>query len=279
MIQDIYPHHLINSYNPEAKPSPDSPIVFHSNGKLLLKLDEENARLAYPVLKDFKNPLSLVYLFTIDEEDFFYSKELPPADAIPDGFDFYDMKHLRNFYLSPKRYVFGAFTALQLAEWYEGTVYCGRCGSRNNHSNTERAMVCPSCGRIIYPRINPAVIVGVTNGDKLLLTKYKTGFAHNALVAGFTEIGETMEETVSREVMEETGLKVKNIRYYKSQPWGIASDILMGFYCDVDGDDTIKMDESELKYAQWVDRADIELQPLDYSLTNEMMTKFKNREQ
>ena len=94
-------------------------------------------------------------------------------------------------------------------------------------------------------------------------TKYKTGFAHNALVAGFTEIGETMEETVKREVMEETGLKVKNIRYYKSQPWGIASDILLGYYCDVDGDDTITMDESELKYAEWVKREDIVLQPMD----------------
>ena len=75
--------------------------------------------------------------------------------------------------------------------------------------------------------------------------------------------------------MEETGLKVKNIRYYKSQPWGIASDILMGFYCDVDGDDEIKMDESELKYAQWVPREEIVLQPLEYSLTNEMMKMFK----
>jgi NAD+ diphosphatase len=75
--------------------------------------------------------------------------------------------------------------------------------------------------------------------------------------------------------MEEAGLRVKNIRYYKSQPWGIASDILLGYYCDVDGDDTITMDESELKYAEWVSREDITLQPLDYSLTNEMMTKFK----
>ena len=119
------------------------------------------------------------------------------------------------------------------------------------------------------------MIIGVTNGDKIVLTKYRTGFASNALVAGFTEIGETLEETVAREVMEEVGLKVKNIRYYKSQPWGIAADILMGFYCDVDGDDTIRMDESELKYAEWVKREDIILQHTDYSLTNEMMRMFQ----
>lgn len=75
--------------------------------------------------------------------------------------------------------------------------------------------------------------------------------------------------------MEEVGLKVKNIRYYKSQPWGMASDILMGYFCEVDGDDDIFMDESELKYAEWVYREDIVLQPSDYSLTNEMMKIFK----
>ena len=116
-----------------------------------------------------------------------------------------------------------------------------------------------------------------TNKDgKLLITRYRTGFAHNALVAGFTEIGETLEDTVAREVMEETGVKVKNIRYYKSQPWGMAQDVLVGFFCEADGDGTIQMDEGELKYAEWVKPEDIELQPDNLSLTNEMMTVFKN---
>ena len=75
--------------------------------------------------------------------------------------------------------------------------------------------------------------------------------------------------------MEEAGLRVKNIRYYASQPWGIANDLLMGFFCELDGDGTIHMDENELKYAQWVSREEIELQPDDFSLTNEMMTRFK----
>lgn len=111
------------------------------------------------------------------------------------------------------------------------------------------------------------MIVGVINGSRILITKYKSGFRHNALVAGFTEIGETDEETVRREVMEETGLRVKNIQYYKSQPWGIASDILMGFYCDADGSTEIHRDDRELGYAEWVERKDIILQPTDHSLT------------
>ena len=136
-------------------------------------------------------------------------------------------------------------------------------------------MSCPACGYVAYPRIMPAVIVGVKNGDQLLLTRYRTGFAYNAFIAGFTEIGETVEETVMREVMEETGIRVKNIRYYKSQPWGTANDLLLGFYCEVDGNDTITMDCQELKYAKWVQREEIVLQPGDFSLTNEMMRRFK----
>ena len=124
-------------------------------------------------------------------------------------------------------------------------------------------------------RIGTAVIVGVINGDKLLLTKYRTGFKYNALIAGFTEIGETVEETVKREVMEEAGIKVNNIRYYKSQPWGSANDILLGFFCDVKGNDEISMDTNELKYADWVQRDEIILQPGEFSLTNEMMKLFK----
>ncbi|MEE3393561.1 MAG: NUDIX domain-containing protein [Lachnospiraceae bacterium] len=101
-------------------------------------------------------------------------------------------------------------------------------------------------------------------------------FKEYALIAGFTEIGETFEQTVAREVFEESGLRVKNIRYYKSQPWGVADDILAGFLCDVDGSDTINMDKNELRIAKWVTRDEIELQSNDFSLTNEIMTMFKN---
>ena len=85
-----------------------------------------------------------------------------------------------------------------------------------------------------------------------------------------------MEQTVEREVMEETGVRVKNIRYYKSQPWGMAQDMLLGYFCEADGDGEIHMDENELKFAEWVKREDIVLQPNNFSLTNEMMSVFKN---
>ena len=99
-----------------------------------------------------------------------------------------------------------------------------------------------------------------------------------ALLAGFTEIGETIEETVQREVMEEVGLKVKNIRYYKSQPWSFSDTILMGFYCDLDGEEEITLDREELALAEWFRRDEIPVEPSRDSLTNEMIIKFKNSE-
>ena len=95
-----------------------------------------------------------------------------------------------------------------------------------------------------------------------------------ALIAGFTEIGETLEQTVQREVMEEVGLKVRNIRYYKSQPWGIDGNILMGFFCDLDGDDTVRLDEEELASAEWFERAALPAEDDGISLTREMIRVF-----
>ena len=129
---------------------------------------------------------------------------------------------------------------------------------------------------MIFPKISPAVIVAVTNGDKLLLSTYAgRAYTRYALLAGYTEIGETIEQTVHREVMEEVGLKVKNLRYYKSQPWGVDGNVLMGFYCDVDGDSTIHIDENELSMADWYDRDALPAKDDGISLTREMIRIFE----
>lgn len=275
MIQDIHPLKLDNSFS-DRKPSGDSYAICIKENRILCNcIDIDNVSCVDLVRwEGVDNPSNAVYLFSIGEAEFFMPSEM---ELKVNHFKWFSLRELREKACLPKWKLFAAFTGYHLCKWYQTNRYCGVCGHRTIRDTTERAMVCPNCGNRIYPRINPAVIIGVINGNKLLLTKYKTGYAHNALVAGFTEIGETLEETVRREVMEEVGLRVKNIRYYKSQPWGIACDILMGFYCEVDGSDRIKRDGRELKYADWVEREDIELQPTDDSLTNEMMKAFKCR--
>lgn len=278
MIQDIHPHIFQNQYRPDAQPKEEDHVVIYQNGSFLLDVESKHKTIAFPDVTELDDVYreNLVYLFSIDNEAFYLLRGLAKIDS--ERYDFFSMRELRSREFTPKRYIFAIFTAYHLVEWYNANIYCSHCGTKMQYDTLERSMFCPDCEKKVYPRINPAVIIGITNGDKLLLTKYRAGYANYALVAGFTEIGETLEETVAREVMEEVGLKVKNIRYYKSQPWGIAADLLAGFFCDVDGNDEIRLDETELKYAEWVKRKDIVLQPLPYSLTNEMMQVFQNGE-
>ena len=125
--------------------------------------------------------------------------------------------------------------------------------------------------------IAPAVIVAVTNGDQLLVSRYAgREFKGMALIAGFCEIGETAEDTVRREVMEEAGLKVKNLRYFGSQPWGYASNLLLGYFCEVYGSDEIHFDREELQEAFWIRREALE--PVTenlLSLTGTMIETFR----
>lgn len=268
MIQDIFPSRLDNSFKNLSPVDEDLLIIFNSEGRICL--GKSGTDILFPKCSEIK-AAGFVYLFSLDEKRFFLSLDEDTFEK--EGFLFYSIREVRDHFSGKE--VYAVFTAYHLWKWYSDNVFCGKCGDRLELDDKERALRCPKCGNIIYPRINPAVIVGVIKGDSILITRYRAGYSHNALVAGFTEIGETFEETVAREVMEETGVKVKNIRYYKSQPWGMAQDILVGYYCDAEPDSEIRMDESELKYAEWVKREDIVLQPNNLSLTNEMMRRFK----
>ena len=268
MIQDIAPYQFNNEYTPGACTAHDRIISFDEEGKLLARVGEDG--IEYADASKAGCPDDAVYLFSISGHGYYMAnirrEDLP-------GSDYYTVRQLRD--RTGGYELFAGFTAYHLWQWYSSNRYCGRCGSATVPDDTERALVCRKCGNVIYPRINPAVIVGVINNDSMLITRYRSGYSHNALIAGFTEIGETLEETVAREVREEAGLMVRNIRYYKSQPWGMAMDILAGFFCDVDGDTDIRMDDGELRYAAWTRREDIVLQPDGLSLTNEMMRMFK----
>ena len=279
MIQDIFPAKFYNHYEEQKPCASDSAFLF-SEGKVLARYNQCAQSLNFPTCGDFSaQPLTATYLFAIDNQKYFLILEKAELPAGLSDFSFYTLRQLRDLPLAPeaKTSLFAAFSAYHLWKWYDDNKFCGHCGKPLVHDTVERALCCSDCKSKIYPRINPAVIIGILNQkkDKILITKYRTGYAHSALVAGFTEFGETLEQTVEREVMEEVGLNVKNIRYYKSQPWALAQDLLAGFFCEVDGDETIRMDESELKYAEWVSREEVELQPNNYSLTNEMMKLFK----
>lgn len=270
MIQDISPYRFSNHYE-DYTPEEDSRVMFIQGGKVLA--ESKGTASDFPAFCDAAGFVKkYIYLFSIDETKFFLAEEY---ENIPDtGYEFYS---LRDFYKFDKKYMaFAAVTAFQLSNWYAGSKFCGRCGKPLVHSGKERMLACPECGNTVYPKISPAVIVAVTDGDRILMTKYANReYKRYALIAGFTEVGETLEETVQREVMEEVGVRVRNIQYYKCQPWSFSDSLLVGFFCELDGSDRIRMDEEELSAAEWVHRDDIEVSFDGISLTNEMIMKFK----
>lgn len=231
------------------------------------------------------------YLFSIDEIPYFMvrSAEGDPALKLAeeenqetfqeDGsgkFSFQGPAYFR--IMQPEYQAFAAITAVQLFRWKESRKFCGCCGSRTEDSRTERALVCTKCGHTEYPKICPAVIVAVMDGDRLLMSRYKgRAYRGYALIAGFVEIGETFEETVRREVMEEVGLKVKNIRYYKSQPWAFTDTEMIGFFAELDGDDAIRLQEDELSEAGWYHRDEIPEDVSSISVGSEMKMAFKHQ--
>ncbi|MBQ9156485.1 MAG: NAD(+) diphosphatase [Eubacterium sp.] len=277
MIQDIMPRIYHNEYLPREAEAEDTDFVGRE-GNVLSGEDEEGA-VAFPSAarlfagQPAQEEGKLQYLFCIDEKAYYLYVGQTEV-SIP-GFTFHPLRLIRR--ARPKDECFAAMTAWHLYVWYRDNRFCGRCGHPVIHDSKERMVSCPACGNRIYPKICPAVIVGVTDKNRIMMTRYAgREYKGNALIAGFCEIGETVEDTVRREVMEEVGLHVKNIRYYKSQPWGFSGDLLMGFFCQVDGSRSVHMDEQELAQACWVDRSEIGEEPADLSLTADMMMHFKH---
>ena len=270
MVQNILPHIYHNEFALRNAEPEDTLFVFRE-GSILLRVEEN--QLILPTAADLHvAPEECRSLFSVDDQ--WYSMWKDHTMEPPEGYDYYSVRQYREF--RPMEKLFPCAIAGSLNRWYRDNRYCGRCGGVLEDSKTERALVCPHCGCVRYPKICPAVIVAVRDGDRLLLTKYAGRYIKNyALIAGFNEIGESIEETVHREVLEEVGVHVKNLHFYKSQPWVFTDTLLMGFFCDLDGTDKITLQESELSVGTWVRREDLPEDTAHLSLTAEMIEQFR----
>ena len=274
MLQDLVFGRLENEFRNIAAKAEDTILCFH-DGQVLLRREADDA-LTLPTLSQmaaWQTPAAPRYIFRMQGQNYFLWTD--PAPVSPDGgFTYEPARSLRQ--LQGKEICFAIMTGWHLYNWYRTNRFCGCCAAPTEHDSKERMLRCPNCGNMIFPRISPAVIVAVTNGDRILLSKYAgRAYTRYALLAGYAEIGETIEQTVHREVMEEVGLKVKNLHYYKSQPWGVDGNVLMGFFCDVDGNDTIHIDETELSMADWYPRDALPARDDGISLTREMIRIFE----
>ena len=282
MLQDLSFGRLYNEYKDVSPRDADIVICVQGSNVLLKRNDDDSLELPrYAVVRHWAQGEDwrswkedkFHYVFCLQDHNYFLWMGNAGACNDP-AYHYESARQLRQ--LQSKDVCFAALTAWHLYVWYSSNQFCGRCAAPTIHDDKERMLRCPVCGNMIFPRISPAVIVAVTDGDRLLLSKYAgRAYTRYALLAGYTEIGETLEQTVQREVMEEVGLRVKNIRYYKSQPWGVDGNVLMGFYCDLDGDDKVHLDRQELAMAQWFPRDDLPAKDDGISLTREMIRIFE----
>ena len=272
MIQEIAPHVYQNAFC-ERRPEP-ADLVCVFEGRKTLLTDQG----AFPTVEELRAlgeaEENFVYLFSIDETAFFLLWQV--SGAVRQALVPTPVTAFRT--MEPFHMRLAGATALHLSAWYRVNRFCGCCGSPNRRDGAERAMRCPECGNIVYPRINPAVVAALRHNGKLLLTHYadRVMLVRYALVAGFTEIGETLEDTVRREVMEEVGLPVKNVRYHASQPWGFAGNLMVGFWADLEGDDeTVTLDTRELNEGVWLRREEIPENHSPIDLTHTMIELFR----
>ncbi len=194
---------------------------------------------------------------------------LPPAFAAPEGFELRGVRSL--FGAWPDARVLAAGVAAQVLEFESTHAFCGRCGARTVPEPKERARRCPACGLVSYPRISPAVIVLVRRGREALLARSsRFPLPFYSTLAGFVEVGESLEDTVAREIREEVGVEVTDLRYFGSQPWPFPHSLMLAFVARYAGGD-IRVDGEEIADARWFRPEELPMVPPPLSIARQMI--------
>ncbi len=276
MINEISQSQFNNKFMNIKYISDEDYILYFDNNSLLLK-NVDNG-FEFPQMKDFTSNLNSIkhtFLFSVNRANCFLIWDKPETNS-----ETYIYREFNSFRtLKPQEIAWGSIIAFQLMNWYEQNRFCGKCACITTEKEDERAIYCPKCNNIVYPKISPAVIVAILCNDKILLA-HNANFDGNrySLVAGYVDIGESLEETVRREVREEVGIDVKNIRYYKSQPWPFSGSLMIGFIAEADDTQPIHTDNIEITEAKWFSRGNLPNHPPTISIAGEMIEKFERGE-
>ncbi len=250
-------------------------FIFCGN-KMLVKVEKDKA-VSIPFTKTAEElnilPVRKQYLGTLHDSPCF-SVEVSSDTGICNGLLFQDLYTL--YEVLAEDIFLLAGKAIQIVRWDQEHQYCSRCGSPTETMQNERAKICPKCGFFCFPRLSPAVITAVFKGDKILLA-HNGNFQDNrySLIAGFVEPGETLEECVQREIREEVGVEVKNIKYFGSQPWPFPNSLMIGFAAEYDKGE-ITADGVEITDAGWYDVNNLPQLPGKISIARQIIDWYIN---
>jgi len=246
-------------------------LLFKGNKCLVSEYDGQFALPDIELNKLNIKPIRSQYVGRVEGRSCF-AAELSPDTVTPEGMKFCHLMRLLDHIPDEMFVLVGR--AYHIMHWDRTHQYCSQCGAQMENKMDERAKLCPKCGFVNYPRISPAIIVAITRGREILLAKgsrFKTAFY--SVLAGFVEPGETFEECVQREVGEEVGLKVKNIKYFSSQPWPFPDSLMVGFTAEFDSGN-INMDKSEILDARWFTADELPLIPSTGSIARRLIDWF-----
>ena len=251
-------------------------LIFYKDKLLVKKLVKKNeSNFEFVKFSDILVDVDgmkpeIIHFLGIENGFNYYSFQAQnPFEIKNTDFEFCDLRTLMSFF-DAGQFRLACF-ASQILYWDKTTKFCGGCGSKTRYSSSERAKTCAKCSVGLYPAITPAIVVAVMNKGKILLAHNKK-FAGGiySLIAGFVDPGESLEECVLREVMEETGIAAKSVKYFKSQPWPFPSSLMVGFTAAYKSGE-IKPDGVEITHAAWFGREDLPPLPRYGSLSRKII--------
>ena len=263
---------MLGSVPPEKEVKISFQFLFQQSNLLVKKLENGYSVPTSADLGFLENKImDKLYIGSIDGHSC-YTARYPEGVEIPQGMEFLGLRQLHQ--QIDDILLKAAFRAVQIVAWDETHRFCGVCGTATVKKTNEHAKVCPGCGHISYPRLSPAVIVAITKGDKLLLARNKN-FAPGvySVLAGFVEAGETLEECVKREIREEAGIEVNNIRYFGSQSWPFPNSYMLAFTAEHESGE-IKIGEDEIADARWFGAEEIPKIPGSLSISRKLIDWF-----
>jgi NAD+ diphosphatase len=273
MVARVSTPRFVPGHEPPAR-SRDGALLFAAHGLEVLIEEREGTvsiprGAALPALAEGAH-----FIGTLDGEDC-YAAHYPKGQEPPPGMRLVSGRGLFQAVSGELLTVVGR--ALAIAEWDITHRFCGRCGTPTDLVPGERARRCPSCHTPFYPRIAPAVIVLITRGDSMLLAR-AANFpdAFFSTLAGFVEPGESLEEAVHREVKEEVGVELKNVRYFGSQPWPFGRSLMVGFTAEYAGGE-LRVDGTEIAEAGWYTAENLPRIPPRLSIARHLIDSFLGR--